>query len=315
MTKVISCLSGYRFNPNKKRAEKDKVKRERSKSGSPLRTSIPLSISTPLANASPSAQTSSYYSPVAGTSPAFHMDQSSPWRQQELKWALTPPAFTTSLSNSGQSENSPLDSRYAQERRPSLKAQWEAIFPNEGSENAPRASPCSSSFSSSYTGGDAISPLWGMSLLPSLSVSEPMYSNHSSVQNGVSGGFPMDLASGMCTPAPSDAVTSPVQYAFVPPALPVPSMQSTTDYAYWSPEPGTASSLAPINPGYATPSITPASPAFSNSPVSQLGQHTVSDLPNWWAYRHVKVKPDEMEGIPLEDLLKSFDENKSFQSV
>lgn len=33
-------------------------------------------------------------------------------------------------------------------------------------------------------------------------------------------------------------------------------------------------------------------------------------FPEWWPYRRLKVKPDELEGVPLEDLLRGLEANK-----
>lgn len=303
-------LSGYRFNPNKKRADKDKNNRERSKSGSPLRPSPPLAISTQSYYTSPSLVSGSYHSPAMGISPALNgQDQTSPWRQHEHQWALTPPVFAASTFVSPSTDNtSSLDSPYAQERRPSLKAQWEAIFPNEGSDQHLSAPPCTSSFPGAFV--PSVSPIWETNLLPSLSINEPLYtgSHDNSLQVDLPGATPLNFnspPSGLTTPV---ALTSPAQYAFVPPALSVPSVSSSPEFAYWSPMSETAGNLSSISSTSSIPAMVPSIPTFDNLLVPH---RQPSDVELWQQYRHIKVKRDETDGVPLEELLRDFESNKS----
>lgn len=303
---------GYRFIPNKKRLDKVKAKRERSKSGSPLRPSVPLIVSTP-SQGSPNVLPTSFYSPASSASPAVVTDQPSP----QYQWALAPPAFTSSMPPPPppSSNTSSLDSPYAQERRPSLKAQWEAIFPNEAPDESLSASSYSTafpssystSFSSGYNTADSTSPLWGMNLLPSLSISEPSYND---LQMDLPGAFsvPLDTSSSMSAEAtPLAGLASPAQFAFAPPSLALPSYSMSPSFEYWSSGPDTAGTMPSTSPS----ALAPHNPTVDASSSTAHPAQPMSDLPAWWPYRHIKVKPDENEGIPLEDFLKDLSQQNT----
>ncbi|KAK9895436.1 hypothetical protein P389DRAFT_190636 [Cystobasidium minutum MCA 4210] len=343
---------GYRFNPNKKRsaADRTKVKRERTKSNSPPYTKpLPRTIPAPINPSTSPGMLSNYFpSPVLGLSPASSQFQQSPWRQNDNQWALSPPAANPMGFSPSQGNSSPFDARYAQERRPSLKAQWDAIFPNEGQDGSLSASSCSTSFSSNYTGAESISPLWGTGLLPSLSIDEPVYSNPSPlVPSLLSGAFVDGNTTQSSTPAATSNVTSPVQFAFAPPSLALPKKP---EYTFWPSDQQTqefvgisnmgvdvaapaasvpASSVhsqTPMEQQAASPEVIPVPQstsqmsfdiAASTSPAEQTGVAALTVTPTvqieqaspaepvWWPYRHLKVKQDEVDGIPLEELIKS----------
>lgn len=286
-------------------------------------------------------------------SPALSQTQNSPYRQNDFQWALSPPAGTAAVLSSSQGSASSLDARYAQERRPSLKAQWEAIFPPEGQDGSTSASSCSTSFSSNHTGPGSVSPLWGTGLLPSLSINEPLYTDTMpQMPSTLPGAFVVDEGNvASYTPAASIASSSPVQYAFAPPALALPS---EAQYPFWPSvqdnQDGNVGMVAP-SLDFAEPAL--ASPAFPNiattpmeqqstgpdvipvpqietpmpftevSSLNQVGQldtnlsiPTGSSAPQpgldtaaWWPYRHLKVKQDDVDGIPLEELIKSLGDN------
>lgn len=282
-----------------------------------MRSSVPLTVTTP-PPAVPSVLLTDFYTPASASSPALAIDQISPQQQQQQphQWVLAPPTFTSQMPPPPPSSNaSSLDSPYAQERRPSLKAQWEAIFPNEASDGSLSASSCSSSFPSSYRGTDSISPLWGMTLLPSLSISEPSYTDNSSLDMNLPGAFslPSEMPEVEASEAtPLAGLTSPAQFSFVPPALSLPSYSSSPNLEYWSSVPETAGLSPSTTPYFGLPAqATGNPPPLVNNPTLAQPALQVPDLPIWWAHRHVKVKPDEVDGIPLEDLIRQLNETKS----
>lgn len=293
-----------------------KVKRERTKSGSPIRSSLPLSISTPQ-QVAPSVLTTGFCTPASATSPALIADKTSPQRQQVHQWALAPSNFISQICPPAPaSAASSLDSPYAQERRPSLKAQWEAIFPNEASDGNLTGSSCSTPFPSSYNGNQSVSPLWGTNLLPSLSISEPPYAGNTGLQLDLPGAFslPPDITAEQNAESGSvvGGLASPAQFSFAQPALSLPSCSTSPNFEYWSPMPdgtGITPSTTPFCGLTGASTLSP--PAFdaTSELVQPLPQ--VPDLPVWWEHRHVKVKPDEDNGIPLEDFIKNLNEKKT----
>lgn len=279
--------------------------------------------------------------------------QSSPWCLSEYQWALSPPLPQTSSMSSSQGSPSPFDARYAQERRPSLKAQWEAIFPNEKLDGSLSASSCSTSFSSDYAGAGSVSPLWGAGLLPSLSINEPPYTDAAPLPSALPGMLVGDATLNTKSPEVKTEISSPLQFAFAAPSM---AQVTVPQYSFWPPalEGQVASNPAPsgllgMSPGSPSLNVTPMAqsdqptlfditqlvPAQQQPmtslhtaarplPVSQVEpspvfsslhstQHVqpLADMPEWWPYRHMKVKPDENEGVPLEELLRSFEQRGS----
>jgi hypothetical protein len=88
-----------------------------------------------------------------------------------------------------------------------------------------------------------------------------------------------------------------VEYSFAPPTIAMPSLPSASsqaaasDYSFWSPVILNSAGSTDYSP--------------LPSPYKFVQQIQSPTTPEWWSFRHLKVKPDEVDGIALEDLIRS----------
>lgn len=293
---------GYRFNPNKGRKKNTTAKKAKSSKSSS--TSPSFSPYTPPLHYQPN-----FFDGTESPSPCLSSGPYSSVLQlsQELAEATASlPSYANNTNVDRPSTAHSSTSTSSPYRRPSIQAQWAQIFGSDLSDY-------NQYYGSSSSSSSVSSPPWTGNLLPSLTIDDVDRKTSNSM-----------AASGCTAPAtPNSEASAALSLGYPEYAVSDSGLDSTFAFDFSEPVPSMPTTdLSVSRTSSSLPTTLSPFAAATHQPV-QVQQHTLAPSatalqpaqsnaqasPDWWPFRNYRVRLDDANGIPLQDLIRALSQN------